>query len=78
MITKFDNDDDLGMPESPIHPNFSEHLWKPCAGRRVMPSSRRSHEKTVTLRPATQNELSLLRIDSQCVPEETIKLKVAA
>ena len=75
MIAKSDND--LGMPENPIYPNFSEHLWKACAGRRVIPSPNRSHENTGMLRPP-QNELSLLRIDSQRVPEETIKLKVAA
>ena len=77
MITKLDNDDDLGMPENPIHPNFSEHLWKARAGRRVSRSPNRSHENTGTPRPP-HNEPSLPRIDSLSAAEENIKGKVAA
>ncbi|MDQ3688241.1 MAG: hypothetical protein M3430_21970 [Acidobacteriota bacterium] len=75
MIEKLD--EDVGMPENPTYPNFSEYLWKACAGRRVMPSPNRSHGNMGIARPP-QNESSLARIESQPLAEENIKLKVAA
>ncbi|MBA2646359.1 MAG: hypothetical protein H0U81_06125 [Pyrinomonadaceae bacterium] len=75
MIAK--SDEDVGMPENPIYPNFSEYLWKAGAGRRVMSSPNRSHGNTGIARPP-QNEPSLARIESQPLAEESIKLKVAA
>lgn len=77
MIAKLDNDDDLGMPESPIHPNFSEHLWKARTGRRVRQLPNRSHENMGIARPP-HNEPSLPLVNSQSAAEENIEDKVAA
>ncbi|MDQ3253302.1 MAG: hypothetical protein M3R15_05240 [Acidobacteriota bacterium] len=43
-MTKSDNED-CGLPESPIYANYVKHLWKACLGRRrVRPLGNQSRE----------------------------------
>ena len=40
------NEDDLGLPESPIFSNYVKHLWKAHTRHGGVQSPNRSHENT--------------------------------
>lgn len=45
MMTKTD-EDNLGLPESPIYSNYAKHLWKAHTRHGGMQSPNRSRENT--------------------------------
>jgi hypothetical protein len=44
-------EDDSGLPESPVYSNFSEHLWTTHARHGLVQSPNRSRENTDGPRP---------------------------
>jgi hypothetical protein len=50
MMSKFD-EDDLGLPESPIYSNYSNLLWKAHTNHRRLQSPNSSQENTIRPSP---------------------------
>jgi hypothetical protein len=51
MIAKSTDEDDLGLPESPIYSNYARHLWKAHTRHGLVQSPNRSRENTDGPRP---------------------------
>ena len=59
------NDDDTGLPESPIYSNFVKHLWKSHTQHEMVQSPHRFLENTDDLRaPQAKMKLSVNKLGS--------------
>jgi hypothetical protein len=72
-MSKFD-EDDLGLPESPIYSNYSNRLWKAHTRLGSVQSPNRSRENTDGPR-STHDESSPAEFESKPVAKDVAKGK---
>ena len=48
------DEDDTGLPESPVYSNFAKHLWTTHTRHGLVQAANRSHGKTDGLPPAAR------------------------
>ena len=70
------DDDDLGLPESPIYSNFSKHLW--TTHTRLGQAPRLSRARGATSRPQPLPVAPSVAANPEFLAEEDDKRKAAA